>query len=102
MVAGSQSADLTHRRQSSALGERTIAGAIDARIGKISPGISMKEELTAQDEIKYYKYYGLPYYWAGNEFWRRAMLPRRARSTRCRAEEEAPSSPADETERRRS
>lgn len=42
---------------------------------KNSPDISMNEELSAQDEIKYYNYYGLPYYWAGDDIWGQAMLP---------------------------
>jgi uncharacterized protein YrrD len=42
---------------------------------KNSPDISMNEELSAQDEVKYYNYYGLPYYWAGDDIWGQAMLP---------------------------
>jgi PRC-barrel domain protein len=42
---------------------------------KNSPDISMNEELSAQDEIKYYNYYGLPYYWAGDDIWGQGMLP---------------------------
>jgi len=43
---------------------------------KNSPDISMNEELSAQDEIKYYNYYGLPYYWAGDDIWGQVMLPK--------------------------
>jgi hypothetical protein len=32
--------------------------------------------LSAQDEVKYYDYYGLPYYWAGDGIWGPARLPR--------------------------
>jgi hypothetical protein len=42
---------------------------------KNSPDISMDEELSAQDEIKYYNYYGFPYYWAGDEIWGPVTLP---------------------------
>lgn len=42
---------------------------------KNSPDISMNEELSAQDEVKYYNYYGLPYYWAGDEIWGPVTLP---------------------------
>jgi hypothetical protein len=41
-----------------------------------SPDISMDENLSAQDEIKYYDYYGFPYYWAGDEIWGPVTLPR--------------------------
>ena len=30
---------------------------------KNSPDISLNEELSAQDEARYYNYYGFPYYW---------------------------------------
>jgi PRC-barrel domain protein len=43
---------------------------------KNSPDIRLNEELSAQDEIKYYNYYGLPYYWAGDEIWGPVVLPR--------------------------
>lgn len=43
---------------------------------KNSPDISMDEELSAQDEVKYYDYYGWPYYWAGDHVWGAAGLPR--------------------------
>jgi hypothetical protein len=36
----------------------------------------MDEELSAQDEVKYYNYYGFPYYWAGDEIWGPVTLPR--------------------------
>jgi len=42
---------------------------------KSSPDISMNEELSAQDEVKYYNYYGLPYYWANDDIWGQAMVP---------------------------
>jgi PRC-barrel domain len=42
---------------------------------KNSPDISMDEALSAQDEIKYYNYYGWPYYWAGDATWGPAALP---------------------------
>jgi PRC-barrel domain len=42
---------------------------------KNSPDISMDEELSAQDEIKYSNYYGFPYYWAGDEIWGPVTLP---------------------------
>lgn len=41
-----------------------------------SPDISMDEELSAQDEVKYYDHYGFPYYWAGGQVWGQAPLPR--------------------------
>ncbi len=41
-----------------------------------SPDISMDEALSAQDEIKYYDYYGWPYYWVGDEIWGPVNLPR--------------------------
>jgi hypothetical protein len=41
-----------------------------------SPDISMDEELSAQDEVKYYNYYGFPYYWAGDNAWGPVTLPR--------------------------
>jgi len=43
---------------------------------KNSPDISMNEELSAQDEVKYYDYYGWPYYWAGDDIWGPVALPR--------------------------
>ena len=43
---------------------------------KNSPDISMDEELSAQDEVKYYNYYGFPYYWTGDEIWGPVTLPR--------------------------
>jgi len=43
---------------------------------KNSPDISMDEALSAQDEIKYYDYYGWPYYWAGGEIWGPVTMPR--------------------------
>ena len=43
---------------------------------KNSPDISMNEELSAQDEVKYYNYYGFPYYWAGDQVWGPVSLPR--------------------------
>lgn len=43
---------------------------------KNSPDISMDERFSAQDEVKFYDYYGWPYYWAGGEIWGPAMLPR--------------------------
>jgi hypothetical protein len=42
---------------------------------KNSPDINMDETLSAQDEIKYYNYYGWPYYWAGGDAWGPAALP---------------------------
>ena len=42
---------------------------------KNSPDINMNEELSAQDEVKYYDYYGWPYYWAGDDVWGAAPLP---------------------------
>ena len=36
----------------------------------------MDENLSAQDEIKYYNYYGLPYYWAGDEIWGPVTVPK--------------------------
>jgi sporulation protein YlmC with PRC-barrel domain len=42
---------------------------------KNSPDISMDQELSAQDEIKYSNYYGFPYYWAGDEIWGPVTLP---------------------------
>jgi len=44
---------------------------------KDSPDICMDETLSAQDEIKYYDYYGWPYYWAGEDIWGPATLPQR-------------------------
>jgi len=43
---------------------------------KNSPDISMNEELSAQDEVKYYDYYGWPYYWTGDDVWGPVALPR--------------------------
>jgi hypothetical protein len=43
---------------------------------KNSPDISMNEELSAHDEVRYYNYYGLPYYWTGDEIWGPVTLPR--------------------------
>ena len=43
---------------------------------KNSPDISMDEELSAQDEVKYYNYYGFPYYWAGDEIWGPVTVPK--------------------------
>ena len=43
---------------------------------KNSPDISMDEQLSAQDEVKYYDYYGWPYYWAGDDVWGAVTLPR--------------------------
>ena len=42
---------------------------------KNSPDINMDENLSAQDEIKYYNYYGWPYYWAGDEIWGPVTVP---------------------------
>lgn len=43
---------------------------------KNSPDIHMDETLSAQDEIKYYDYYGFPYYWVGDEVWGPVTMPR--------------------------
>ena len=43
---------------------------------KNSPDINLNEELSAQDEVRYYNYYGFPYYWAGDEIWGPVTLPR--------------------------
>ena len=36
---------------------------------KNSPDIRMDHRLSALDEIRYYDYYGLPYYWVGDQVW---------------------------------
>jgi len=40
-----------------------------------SPEISMDDGLSAQDELKYFDYYGWPYYWGGDDIWGPAALP---------------------------
>ena len=40
-----------------------------------SPDIRVDEALLAQDEIKYFNYYGWPYYWAGDGIWGPVALP---------------------------
>jgi hypothetical protein len=42
---------------------------------KNSPDIHLNEELSAQDEMKYYNHYGLPYYWLGTGTWGAATVP---------------------------
>jgi hypothetical protein len=42
---------------------------------KNSPDIRMDEELSAQDEIKYYDHYGWPYYWVGSDMWGPVTVP---------------------------
>ena len=42
---------------------------------KGSPDIRMDEELSAQDEMKYYDHYGWPYYWTGAGMWGPASVP---------------------------
>jgi hypothetical protein len=42
---------------------------------KNSPDISMDERLSALDEVKYYDYYGLPYYWVGDQVWGPVNVP---------------------------
>ena len=42
---------------------------------KNSPDIRMEEDLSAQDEVKYYDHYGWPYYWAGSEMWGPVTVP---------------------------
>jgi len=42
---------------------------------KNSPDIRMDEELSAQDEIKYYNHYGWPYYWLGGGMWGPVTVP---------------------------
>lgn len=42
---------------------------------KNSPDIRMDEELSAQDEAKYYDHYGWPYYWAGSGMWGPMAVP---------------------------
>ncbi|HKY09401.1 MAG TPA: PRC-barrel domain-containing protein [Candidatus Binatia bacterium] len=42
---------------------------------KNSPNIRMEEELSAQDEVKYYDHYGWPYYWVGTEMWGPVTVP---------------------------
>ena len=42
---------------------------------KNSPDINMDERLSALDEVKYYDYYGLPYYWVGDQVWGPVNLP---------------------------
>jgi len=43
---------------------------------KNSPDIRMDEELSAQDEVKYYDHYGWPYYWVGAGMWGPVTTPR--------------------------
>ena len=43
---------------------------------KNSPDIRMEEDLSAQDEIKYYDHYGWPYYWVGADMWGPVTVPR--------------------------
>lgn len=63
-----------------------VTGQADGRCKKIpvlltrdqvknSPDIRMDEELSAQDEIKYYNHYGWPYYWAGTGMWGPVTVP---------------------------
>ena len=42
---------------------------------KNSPDIRLEEELSAQDEIKYYNHYGWPYYWQGADMWGPVTVP---------------------------
>ena len=42
---------------------------------KSSPDIRMDEELSAQDEKKYYDHYGWPYYWSGGGMWGPVTVP---------------------------
>ena len=42
---------------------------------KNSPDINIDERLSALDEVKYYDYYGLPYYWVGDQVWGPVNLP---------------------------
>jgi len=42
---------------------------------KNSPDIRLEEELSAQDELKYYDHYGWPYYWVGGEMWGPVTVP---------------------------
>jgi hypothetical protein len=42
---------------------------------KNSPDISLNEELSQQDEIKYYDHFGWPYYWMGDDIWGPASVP---------------------------
>lgn len=35
----------------------------------------MDERLSALDEVKYYDYYGLPYYWVGDQVWGPVNVP---------------------------
>jgi PRC-barrel domain protein len=42
---------------------------------KNSPDIRMEEELSAQDEVKFYDHYGWPYYWVGGEMWGSVTVP---------------------------
>ena len=42
---------------------------------KNSPDIRMDEELSAQDEVKYYDHYGWPYYWVGAGMWGPVTTP---------------------------
>ena len=42
---------------------------------KSSPDIRLDEELSAQDEIKYYDHYGWPYYWVGSDMWGPMTVP---------------------------
>lgn len=43
---------------------------------KNSPDVRLDEELSAQDEIKYYNHYGWPYYWVGGGMWGPVTVPR--------------------------
>jgi hypothetical protein len=42
---------------------------------KNSPDIRLEEELSAQDEVKFYDHYGWPYYWVGGEMWGSVTVP---------------------------
>jgi len=63
-----------------------VTGQVDGRCKKLpvlltreqvknSPDIRMDDELSAQDEIKYYNHYGWPYYWAGAGKWGSVTVP---------------------------
>jgi hypothetical protein len=42
---------------------------------KNSPDINLNEELSQQDEIKYYDHFGWPYYWMGDDIWGPVAVP---------------------------
>ena len=45
---------------------------------KNSPDIRMDEDLSAQDEMKYFDHYGWPYYWVGAGTWGPVTTPHAA------------------------